>query len=365
MKLTCEKKELQRAATTVSHAISPKSVNPMFECAILTTTSNGTLEVMGSSGTLAIKTTIPANVTAHGEIAVNCRLFLEIINKYPDGEIEITTDDSTLRILCGKAKSTLRLIGGEFPPFPEISPVEPVYVQEGVIRKTINQVIFACGTFDDKPILTGVLFQLEGRVLNVVALDGYRMAMRTVNLDSSFEEDEVVIPSKSLKELIKILDDTDDMLEIYFNKNSVLFKTERGQLFTQLIEGSYVKYKSIIPVAATTKLILNAPAFKEAIERASVITKDETNNLIKFSAKDNVMAISSNSEVGNADEVLDIYMEGKEITIAFNAKYLLEVFKSIEEEEVTVELTTSVSPARIYREDNTYEYIVLPVQLRG
>lgn len=361
MKIICEKQKLLKALLTVSHAITSKSPNPINECAVITIDKD-TIIITGINETMAIKTTDVCNVIEEGAIAVNCRLFIEIVNKYPDAMLEVESDMTTLKIKCGNSKSNLHLVTGSFPEFPRAEESEPVYIQEKAIKKLINQTLFSCAVFEDKPILTGLFFEISENKLTLVGLDGYRMAIRNAVLDNYYSDQSIVVPAKSLRELNKILEDTDDLLEIYMNKNFVLFKTENEQLYTKVLEGEYVKYRGIIPMNQETKIKVDKEELKNSIERVSVLTREEINNLIKMTIADDKIILNSNSDLGNADESINIYMEGKDLTIAFNAKYLLEILRVLEEDEITIDFNTPTSPCKIY--DKTYKYIVLPVQLR-
>lgn len=366
MKFICEKKDLQKAVNTVSKAVAVKSVLPVLECILIQVTENN-VTLKASDTTLSIKTFFSAKVSAEGMIAVPCRLFQEIISKYPEGDVSLFTEDNVLVLKSGSSTASLVYMSAdEFPSFPEKDPENVVILSEVLFKKMINQAVFATAITDDKPILTGVLLEKEDNSLNIVALDGFRLALRKENVIATGSNMSVVVPAKTLRECAKVLEDTEKEIKICFSKKNVTVCFGRTEIYSRLLDGEYIKYKNIIQIDRKTLVKTNIDEFLTAIERASVFSREETNNLIKMSFSQDVIVITANSEMGKAVEKLPAEIEGKDLEIAFNAKYLSDVLKCMEESDVYLLLNTNVSPAIIKAKDSDkYLYLISPVQTRG
>lgn len=367
MHFTCDKKEILKLTNTVTKAVAYKSLNTILEH-IYIEAKKGAVIMKCTDLVLSIQSEIIANVKEEGNIAVTARLFHEIINKYPEGEVMIKTEENNqLLIVCGNSKASLSYIhADEFPVFPLIEKKSDIIIKENNFRKMINQTVFSSAISEDKPILTGALFEAEEGSLKLVALDGYRLALRKEDAGKFDEQLKAVVPAKSLRETSKILGDTDEAIHVYINDKTVLIENKETKIYTRLLEGDYVKYKNILPVEYKTRIKTNATAFCMAIERASILSREENNNLIKISIKGENMLITANSEIGRATEEVLAEVEGKELDIAFNAKFLTDVLKNVEEEDVILEFNTNISPCVLKPvEGDSFLYLVLPVQIRG
>ena len=367
MKFTCEKKDILKAINTVSKAVAIKSVLPILEC-ILIKTQDTDVVLKGSDTTLSIKTSFSAQISKKGCVAVPSRLFQEIISKYPSGEMTIWTDENnTLNIKSGNSKASLSFLqSDEFPEFPNENLDNSIDMPEITFKSLINQTIFATAITDDKPILKGVLFEKEGSKLNVVALDRFRLAMRSEKITTSLDDVSVVIPSRSLRECAKILEDNAENISICISKSYVAICIGETRIYTRILEGDYVKYKNILPTNNNTIIKIEKEDFLEAIERASVLSREENNNLIKVNVMEDAISITANSEIGRAYEEVSAIIEGKELEIAFNARYLTDVLKNIDETEINIYMNTNVSPCVIHpKEGGSFLYLILPVQIRG
>lgn len=367
MHFTCDKKEILKMTNTVTKAVAYKSLNTILEH-IYIEANKGTVMMKCTDLVLSIQSEIIADVKQEGKVAVTARLFHEIINKYPEGEVMIKTEENNqLIIICGNSKATLSYINAdEFPVFPQIEKKAGIVIKENNFRKMINQTIFSSAIAEDKPILTGALFEAEEGSLKLVALDGYRLALRKEEAGEFKEQLKAVVPAKSLRETSKILSDTDEDIYVYINDKTVLIESNETKIYTRLLEGDYVKYKNILPAEYKTRVKTNATALCMAIDRASILSREENNNLIKISIKDENILITANSEIGQAMEEVLAEVEGKALDIAFNAKFLTDVLKNIEEEDVIFEFNTNISPCVIKPvEGDSFLYLVLPVQIRG
>ena len=238
-----------------------------------------------------------------------------------------------------------------------------VEVPQNILKNMIKGTSFAIAQDETRPILQGVLFEVKDKTLNLVALDGYRLAIRSEYLDSEIDI-EKVIPGKTLNEVSKILEDTNDIVEINFTNNHILFNLNKTRIISRLLEGKYVNYKSLLPQEHKLTVTVKKQDLQNGIERASLMAKDGNNNLIKLDIQDEAVIITSNSQLGKVREEVLINLQGDKIQIAFNSRYLIDVLKNFEEEEVILEMTSSVSPCIIKaKEADNYKYLVLPVRL--
>ena len=222
---------------------------------------------------------------------------------------------------------------------------------------------FAIAQDETRPILQGILFEVKNKNLNLVALDGYRLAIRNEFLDTDIEM-EVVIPGKTLNEVSKILEDVDDIVDITFTNNHILFNLEKTKIISRLLEGKFINYNSLLPQEHKLLVNINRQELQNAIERASLMAKDGNTNLIKLDLQQDNLIITSNSQLGKVREEISIKLQGEGIQIAFNSKYLLDVLKNVEDDEVVMKMTSGISPCVIEEKNNeNAKYLVLPVRL--
>jgi DNA polymerase-3 subunit beta len=322
--------------------------------------------LVGSDTDLSIETKFNAEVSENGKIVVDSRLFGEIIRKLPNDEIEIATlDSSTIEINCQKSSFNLvHMNADDYPNLPIISEnTEMVTVSQSILKNMIRGTIFAIAQDETRPILTGVLFEVKDRKLNLVALDGFRMALKSEALDTD-KTISAVIPGKTLSEVSKILEESEDDINITFTTNHILFDLGNTKVISRLLEGEYIKYDSILPQEFNLKVAAKRSQLLNCIERASLMAKEGNTNLIKLSIEENDMVITSNSQLGKVREELNIVLQGQPLQIAFNSKYLIDVFKIMEEEEIVMEFTTAISPCIVKnKETDNCTYLLLPVRL--
>lgn len=363
MKFTCQKNILQEAISIVQKAVTGKSTMPILQ-GILINAKNDTLTLTGSDIDLSIETKINVNIEENGSIVVDAKLFGEIIRKLPNTTVEIkTTEKNCIEIICSKSKFTLvHLEPQDFPNLPEISEDKIFTINQKTLKNMIKGTIFAIAQDETRPILTGVLFEIKNKKLNLVAIDGYRLALKSEFVDN---EDSItaVIPGKTLNEVIKILEDDGDV-HITFTSNHMLINLGSTKIISRLLEGEFIRYNSIIPEEFNLNVTAKREELLEAIERASLVAKDGNTNLIKLNIEEDIMVITSNSQLGNVREEINIILQGQPLEIAFNSKYLIDVLKIMNEEEIVIQFSSSISPCIMKNKQNdNCIYLVLPVRL--
>lgn len=364
MKFTCEKSILQNSISTVQKAVTGKSTMPILQ-GILINALDNELILSASDKDLSIETKFSTDIFENGSIVVDAKLFGEIIRKLPNDVIQISTmGNNTVEIICQKSKFNLIYMNAaDFPELPAINEDMMFQVSQKVLKNMIKGTIFATAQDETRPILTGVLFEISGDKLNLVALDGYRLAlmsqyMHNENLVSA------VIPGKTLNEVSKILNDDDMNVNITFTQNHILFSLNETKIISRLLEGEFIKYGSIIPSEFNLKVTTKRDELMSCLERASLLAKEGNTNLIKLNIEDDNMVITSNSQLGMVREEVNIILQGQPLQIAFNSKYLIDVLKNMDEEEISMEFSSSVSPCIIKnKEKDNCTYLVLPVRL--
>lgn len=364
MKFSCLKSKLQDAISISQKAVSEKSPMPILK-GIYISGKDNILTIIGSDIDLSIETKLEANVEEEGSIVVDSKIFGEIIKKLPNSIIKVSsTDNNSIEIVCEKSKFNLiHMDAEEFPNLPKINENIIFTIPQGTLKNMIKGTIFAIAQDETRPILTGILFEVRDEKLSLVALDGYRLALRCNTIENE-NMISAVIPGKTFSEVSKILTDGDDNVNITFTPNHILFNLGETKIISRLLEGEFIKYSSIIPEEYKLKVTAKRSELLNCIERASLMAKDGNTNLVKFNIKDDTLIITSNSQLGKVREELNIILQGDDLQIAFNSKYLIDVLKILEDEEIVMEFDSSVSPCVIKsKEYNAYTYLVLPVRV--
>lgn len=360
----CEKQKLLEGISIVQKAITGKTTMPILE-GIYINASNSNLTLIGSDIDVSIETKVEVNIIEEGKVVIDAKIFGEIIRKLPNSEIKIETlENDIIQITCEKSVFNLGYMkADEFPELPQLNQDMKIEVPQNILRNMIKSTTFAIAQDETRPILQGVLFEVKDKSLNLIALDGYRLALKKEYLDSDIDI-EVVIPGKTLNEVSKILEDIEQNVQITFTNNHILFNLDKTKIISRLLEGKFVNYRSLLPQEHKIAITVKKQELQNGIERASLMAKDGNNNLIKLDIEDEAIILSSNSQLGKVREEVNINLQGDKIQIAFNSRYLLDVLKSLDDEEVILEMTSSVTPCIIKGKmvDN-YRYLVLPVRV--
>ena len=360
----CEKQKLQEGISISAKALTGKTTMPILEGIFISATKEG-LTLIGSDIDVSIETKVSANVTEEGKIVIDAKIFGEIIRKLSNAEVKIETlENNIVQITCEKSVFNIVYMDAtDFPALPTINEELTVEVPQNIIKNMIKGTSFAIAQDETRPILQGILFEVKNKNLNLVALDGYRLAIKSEFLDNN-NEIEVVIPGKILNEVYKILEDKEDIVKITFTQNHILFNLSDTKIISRLLDGKFVNYLSLLPQEHKVVVNINKQELQNGLERASLMAKDGNSNLIKLDFQEENVVITSNSQLGKAREEVSIDMQGEGVQIAFNSRYLLDVLKNMEEDEVVMEMTSGVSPCVIKGKNmNNAKYLVLPVRL--
>lgn len=365
MHLICNKHELLNGVNTVLKAVSSKSTMEILKCIYIE--AHGTECVLvGNDLDIGIESKIKAQIIKNGNIAIDARIFSEIVKKLPDSDVEIIVDEHLLvTIKCEKSEFNISGQSGiEFTKLPEIIRSKPLILKQSILKEMIHRTIFSIALDEIRPILTGELFEIKDNILSIVSVDGFRVSNRNYVLEENFDDVKVVIPGKTLSEIQKILDaDEASEVAIYFNDKHVLFEIENSIIVSRLLDGDFPKYEQILSIDHDTEIIVNRKQFQDSIERAALIAKDSNKNPITFQIEDGIIHISSITEIGKVHDELAVKQEGSDLRISFNPKYIIDIIKYIEDEDIYLYFTTPRNPCIIKSlENNNYRYLSLPIR---
>lgn len=365
MRFACPKDDLINGVNIVQKAMATKSPMPILE-GVYIDASKEAIKLICNDMVMAIETVVGAHVWDEGKVVLPGRIFTEFVRKLPNGEVEIEADENLrVTIRCMGVRTTLQGFSAkEYPILPTIEDVKPIEIKEKVFKEMIRQTIFAVSIDDTRPILTGTLLEIENGEMNLVALDNYRLALRKESLEKGGENQSVVVPGKSLNEIAQVLNNSDRVISLVLTKHHFLVDMGYTRMVSRILEGEFFKYRQILPSDAQTRVKISLKDFTESVERASLMAKESKNNLIRVQVENEKISITANAEVGNFYEELMVYQEGKELEIAFNAKYLIDALKNLDEDEIYLNFTTNVSPCVIKPiEGDKFFYLILPVRV--
>jgi DNA polymerase III subunit beta len=367
VKFICEKDNLLSAIQIVQKAVATKSTIPILG-GIYIKAENGILELQSNDYETGIKCSIPVQVLTNGVTVLASKYFAEIIRKLPGETVEISSsDNTTITIKSGNARFNLvSLPHEEFPLVQTMNSTLTYEIPENLLKNMIRQTTFACSQDETRPVFTGVLFEIEENLLQLVATNTHRLSLRTGILrNSGMRSLKVIVPSKVLNELQKILSaESENNVKIAWHQNKLAFQFRDVYWETQLIDGQFPNYQQVIPKSFHTEVTMQTSALTDAVERASLLTRDGDYNVVKLEVREEHIAVTSNNpEVGAGYEESDAVIKGDLITIAFNARYILDVLKIIDAPEIYFSFTTPLTPAAIKAVgQEQYMYIITPVR---
>ena len=363
MKIVCKKTNLLNGVQIVSKAVPSKTTMSILEC-ILIDVRNGEIKLAANDMELGIETRIEGEVIEKGMIALDAKIFLEIVRKLPDSNIKIETDSSLkTTITCEKAKfNIIGKSGEDFSYLPLIERNDSVVVSQFTLKEIIRQTIFSIADNDNNKLMTGELFEIDEDTLKVVSLDGHRISIRKIQLKNTYEFKKIVVPGNTLSEISKILSgDTDKDVNIFFTDNHILFEFDNTIVVSRLIEGEYFRIDQMLSSDYETKVRINKKEFLSCIDRATLLVKEGDKKPVIINITDDAMELKMNTIIGSMDEEIDISKSGKDLMIGFNPKFLIDALRVIDDEEVDLYMVNPKAPCFIRDEEENYVYLILPV----
>ena len=364
MKIICNQKLLANKIGIVQKAINSKTTLDLLK-GVLIVTKQDEIILKGYDLEIGIESHVSAEVIQEGSIVINSKLFGDIIRKLPDSFVEIETDeDNNVYINCLNSKFKIKGDSAkEYPQIPDVNEDKLYSIPQDVLKSMIKQTVFATSQDQTKPILMGEVLEIVDGDISLVAIDGYRLAVRSCKIDNITNNAKVIIPGKALNDVNSLLS-SEEEVKVGFNEKNAIFIINDTKIVTRLLEGEFIDYKKLCPREYNSKIKLKTKDLLNSIERASLLSQSEKNNLIKLSIRDNVMAITSNTDKGNVYEEVNLELTGEYLDIAFNSRYFLEGLKNIDSEEIFIEFTTNINPCIIRPADDVkYTYLLLPVRI--
>ena len=363
MKLVCSKANLLNGVQIVSKAVPSKTTMSILEC-ILVDATNGEIKLTANDMELGIETTIEGQIVEKGIIALDAKIFLEIVRKLPDSDITIETDASFKTVItCEKAKFTIIGKSGEdFSYLPVVEKDDSIVISQFTLKELVRQTIFSISDNDNNKLMTVELFDINGDEFKIVSLDGHRISIRKIQMKNSYSPKKVVVPGKTLNEVSKILPgDADSDVTISFTSKHIVFEFDKTVVVSRLIEGEYFKIDQMLSSDYETKVRVNKREFLSCIDRAILLVKEGDKKPIIVNITDNGMELKINSALGSMNEEIDIQKQGKDLMIGFNPKFLIDALRVIDDEEVDLYMVNPKAPCFIKNAEESYIYLILPV----
>ena len=366
MKFTVNKSDITEAVSNIQRAVSTKTSIPALEGILLSATETG-LELCAYDLELGITTVIPAFVMEPGKAVLSAKLFSDIVRRTPAETVTVSVDEKNMATLeSGYSRfSIIGIPAEEFPELPKLSDSTQISLPGALLKSMIRQTLFAIAESDAKPIHQGSLFSLENGILDVVSVDGYRLAVRREPVDFS-EDLSFVVPGKTLSELLKLIKDSEEPVEISAGRRHILFKIDNYTVISSLLEGEFLNYKAAIPPESQTEVVLKTRDAIDSVERVSLLITDRLKSPIRCLFDNNEVKLNCTTSMGRASDQLDVEMTGQSVEIGFNNRYLLEALRNTECDEVKVQLGGPLSPMKVVpKEGDSFLFLVLPVRLKS
>lgn len=367
MKLVCSKSSLLRGVNTVSKAVPTRTTMAILEC-ILIDASADEIKLVANDMELGIETRIEGDIIERGVIALDAKIFSEIVRKLPDNNVTIETDELFKTIIsCEKSKfNIIGKSGEDFSYLPYIEKNDFIAISQFTLKEVIKQTIFSISDNDNNKLMTGELFEIKENQLKVVSLDGHRISIRYIQLKDNYAYKKVIVPGKTLLEINKIIPgNAEEDVLIYFTANHIVFDFETTTVVSRLIEGEYFKIDQMLSSDYETKVVINKKELFDCIDRATLLIKESDKKPIIMHITDRMMELKINSFIGSMNEEIDIQKDGKDILIGFNPKFFMEALRVIDEENINLYMVNPKAPCFIKDDSGKFIYLILPVNFNN
>ncbi|MGN8737887.1 DNA polymerase III subunit beta [Bilifractor sp. HCP3S3_D3] len=365
MKLVFNQADLADSVSIVMKAVPSKTTMPILQCIMIEASFNQ-IKFTANDMELGIETIVKGEIEEKGKIALDAKIFSDIIRKLPNNKVFIETNENDVAtITCEKAKFSIPgKSGDDFAYLPVIERDDFISISQFSLREVIRQTIFSIAVNENNKLMTGELFEIRNNVLKVVSLDGHRIAIRNLALSGECPDQKVVVPGKTLNEISKILSgEMDDMVNIYFAENYLLFEFSDTIVLSRLIDGEYFRIDQMLSSDYETKITINRQEFMDCIDRATLLVRESDKMPVIIDVTDGQMELRIDSSIGSMDEEIDIEKTGKDIIIGFNPKFLLDALRVIDDENISIYFVNAKAPCFIRDEKSSYIYLILPVNI--
>ena len=367
MKIICNTSVLAEACNIVQRGVPQKSTLPSTE-GIYLQAKNSQLTLTGYDLEVGITTTIECSTEAEGSIVLNARLLCDILRRLPSQSVTINCDSHNLcKITSGEAEfSLVGIPADDYPELPTVSGGIPFAIKQGILKNMVKQTIFAVAVQDIKPVHKGIKFEVENNNLRLISCDGFRLAIRNETIEYAGEDMTFVVPAKTLSEVVKLTDDDDANITFSIGKKFILFEIGNYTIISRLLEGEFVNYKNAIPSESTTKARVNLKLILDSVERTSLLITSKIKSPVRCIFDDNTIRISSATSLGAATDKIPASIEGKRLEIGFNNTYLTDCLRTVDVDEVKIELSSPVSPIIVKPvEGDNFIFLIIPMRLKN
>ena len=367
MKIICNTSVLAEACNIVQRGVPQKSTLPATE-GIYLQAKGSQLTLTGYDLEVGITTTIECSTENEGSIVLNARLLCDILRRLPAQSVTINCDSHNLcKITSGEAEfSLVGIPADDYPELPTVSGGIPFAIKQGILKNMVKQTIFAVAVQDIKPVHKGIKFEVENNNLRLISCDGFRLAIRNETIEYAGEDMTFVVPAKTLSEVVKLTDDDDANITFSIGKKFIYFEIGNYRIISRLLEGEFFNYKNAIPSESTTKARVNLKLILDSVERTSLLITSKIKSPVRCIFDDNTIRISSATSLGAATDKIPASIEGKRLEIGFNNTYLTDCLRTVDVDEVKIELSSPVSPIIVKPvEGDSFIFLIIPMRLKN
>ncbi len=368
MRIICETEKLTEVCLNVARSIPNRSVMPHLEGILIKTTEDGGIELSGFDLDMGITTRMDVRVEQPGAVVLNAKMFCDILRHLREETVYIDCDEKKIcTIKSGKREYTMiSLEPEEYPELPKITEETPFTISQTVLKSMIKQTIFAVSVDDSKTVHRGVKFEIGEGTLRLIALDGYRLAIRTEFTDYSGKELKFVVPAKTLNEIVKFISDEDAFINLSIGRRHIIFDIDGYHIISRLLEGEFLDYRSAVPTAKSTVVRVKTDEMIECIEGASIMVTEKMKSPIKFIFDEDTVKLSTVTAQGSFNDNFSASVDGKRTEIGFNNRFVTDALRSCESDEVLINLNGPIAPAVIVpTEGDQFLYLILPVKIKN
>ncbi|MBQ7545990.1 MAG: DNA polymerase III subunit beta [Clostridia bacterium] len=368
MKFICDTASLSAACQNVQRAVSAKTSIPAIE-GIYIKALGSELILTGYDLELGITTSVPAKVEENGGIVLTARILCDILRKLPADSVSVESDERQMAVIrCGEMQySLIGISPEEYPELPSVSGGFPIVLQQSILREMIRQTIFSVAVNENKVVHTGIKFEIEPGEIKLIAVDGFRLAVRKEAIDYSGDPISFIVPAKTLSEVVKLFSGEEDAtVSIGVGKRHIVFEIGSFTVVSRLLDGEFLNYRSAIPNLVSTTVRVQTQALIDSIERTSLIITDKIKSPLRCNFEDDLIRISSTTSLGTANDKIAAEITGSPVEIGFNNRFLLEALRVCDTDEVFLQLNGSVAPILIVPpQGDSFLFLILPVRLKA
>lgn len=368
MKFTCNARELNTACNNVMRAVSTKMTVPTIE-GILMECGSDTMSLTGYDFEFGINTTLQASVTEPGAIVINAKVLCNIIKELTAETVTFDISGTSVSIICGAAQYAITGIDADdYPELPSVSGGYPLFLNQNLLQKMVQQTLFAVADSEaSKPVHTGLKFEMSLNQLRLIGVDGYRLAIRTETVKYDGEDISFIVPKKTVRELIKLLNpEEDENISVSVGKRHIVFEVGQYSIISRLLEGEFLDYNAAVPKSSNTTVLINTEDAIHCITSTIPVIENNQKNPIRCLFDADEMRVSTVSGLGRVVNYTHANVSGDRVEIGFNSKYVLDALNAADTDQVRIELSGPVSPVKVLpMTDDSFLFLVLPMRLKN